>query len=268
MPKFDMVVMDLDSTLLDWSEGTAKISENCRQALLRAAENGVFVTVATGRTLREVALELEVHGLKFGEPVPHFVIPLEKYCYRIVKGQAVEDEAMVRWNKERWEEAKRVVEQIVLPKAHEWLQILRDTGLPPTRWVLDTRAGWFSLVYDDVEQAREAEKLLERLAAPHPELTVNRNFVFVGFIPRNGTKGKAVRFLAEILNIPTKRVMTIGDSINDIDMLNGKYGFFPVAVANAEPEIKEAVLKAGGMVTNRSASEGVAEAIEWALGWD
>jgi hydroxymethylpyrimidine pyrophosphatase-like HAD family hydrolase len=133
---------------------------------------------------------------------------------------------------------------------------------------LDTRTGWFSLVYDDVEQARVAEKFLEQLAAPHPELTVNRNFLFVGFIPRNGTKGKAVRFLAGVLKIPPERVMTIGDSINDIDMLNGKYGFFPVAVANAEPEIKEAVLKAGGMVMNHPSSEGVAEAIEWVLGRD
>lgn len=266
MGKFELIVMDLDSTLLDWSDGTARISESCRQALLKAAENGIFVAVATGRTLREVALELEVHGLKFGKPVPHFVIPLEKYCYRIVNGQPFEDEAMARWNKERWEEARQTIEQIVLPRAHEWLQLLKGVGLSPTRWVLDTRAGWFSLVYDTVEQAKQAEKLLEQLAVSHPELTVNRNFVFVGFVPRNGTKGKAVRFLAETLNIPTKRVMTIGDSVNDLDMLNGEHGFFPVAVANAEPEIKEAVLKAGGMVTNQPASEGVAEAIEWALG--
>jgi len=258
--------MDLDSTLLDWSDGIARISESCRQALLKAAENGIFVAVATGRTLREIVLELEVHGLKFGEPVPHFVIPLEKYCYKVVNGKPLEDEAMVRWNKERLEEAEQAIEKIVLPKACKWLQVLSDAGLSPTRWVLDTRAGWFSLVYNTVEQARKTEKLLQQLIEPHPELTVNRNFVFVGLIPRNGTKGKAVRFLAEVLNILTERVMTIGDSINDLDMLNGEHGFFPVAVANAEPEIKEAALKAGGMVTTQPASDGVAEAIEWALG--
>jgi hydroxymethylpyrimidine pyrophosphatase-like HAD family hydrolase len=60
--------------------------------------------------------------------------------------------------------------------------------------------------------------------------------------------------------------MAIGDSINDLDMLNGEHGFFPVAVANAEIEVKEAVKKAGGMVTKSPASDGVAEAIEWALG--
>jgi len=265
MCRFDLIAMDLDSTLLDWSDGTSKLSENCRQALLRAAESGVNIAIATGRILREIALELEVHGLPFGKPVPHFVIPLEKYCYRVVNGEVVEDEAMARWNKERWDEAKRVVEEIVLPRAHDFLVRLKELGLPPVRWVLDTRAGWFSLVYETVDQARQAEKVLEQVASSLPDLTVNRNFVFVGFIPLNGTKGKAVRFLAETLGIPTERVMAIGDSINDLDMLNGEHGFFPVAVANAEPEIKEAVKKAGGMVTEKPASDGVAEAIEWAL---
>ena len=266
MRRFDLIVMDLDSTLLDWSEGTSKLSENCRQALLRAAEVGVKIAVATGRTLREISLELEVHGLPFGKPVPHFVIPLEKYCYRVVNGEAVEDEAMAKWNKERRDEARRVVEEIILPRAHEFLVRLKELGLPPVRWVLDTRAGWFSLVYETVDQAKRAEKFLMEVVTSFPELTVNRNFVFVGFIPVNGTKGKAVRFLAETLGIPPKRVMAIGDSINDLDMLNGEHGFFPVAVANAEPEIKEAVQKAGGIITEKPASDGVAEAVDWALG--
>ncbi len=266
MRRFELIVMDLDSTLLDWSNGTGKISESCKQKLLEASEKGFLIAVATGRTLREIVLELEVNGLKFGEPVPNFVIPLEKYCYKIVNGKPEEDEALARWNQERLEEARRAIEEIVLPRANEWLQVLKERELKPIRWVLDTRAGWFSLVYETMERAKEAQKLLIRLAEPYPDLTVNRNFVFVGFIPRNGTKGKAVNFLARVLGIPPEQVITIGDSINDLDMLNGEHGFFPVAVANAEPEIKDAVLRAGGIVTNQPASEGVAEAIKWALG--
>jgi len=265
MSRFDLLVMDLDSTLLNWQGGVAQISERCRKALLQAAEAGLFIAIATGRTLREVALELQTNGIPFGEPVPHFVIPLEKYCYRIAKGQPQEDEALARWNRERWEEARRTVEDILLPRALGWLCALKEAGLTPTQWVLDTRAGWFSLVYETVEEARHAERLLCQWATSFPELTVNRNFVFVGFIPRNGTKGKAVRFLAETLGIPPHRVMAIGDSINDLDMLNGEHGFFPVAVANADEEIKEAVRKAGGFIAFASASDGVAEAIEWAL---
>lgn len=265
MNRIELIVTDLDSTLLDWSDGVSKLSEDCKKALLRAAENGVYIAIATGRTLREITLEFEAHGLKFGNPVPHFAIPLEKYCYRIVNGRAIEDEAMARWNKERMEEARRVVEGIILQRAAEVLGILREKGLSPVRWVLDTRAGWFSFAYETVEKAREAERLFEQLASPFPELAVNRNFLFVGLIPRNGTKGNAVSFLARVLGIRPERVMAIGDSMNDLDMLNGEHGFFPVAVANAEPEVKEAVRKAGGMVTSKPASDGVAEAIEWAL---
>jgi hydroxymethylpyrimidine pyrophosphatase-like HAD family hydrolase len=67
------------------------------------------------------------------------------------------------------------------------------------------------------------------------------------------------------LGIPPERVMAIGDSLNDMDMLNGEHGFFPVAVANAEAEIKVAVQKAGGLVTRSPTSDGVAEAIAWAI---
>ncbi len=265
MPRFDLIAMDLDSTLLDWNDGRAMMSERCKKALREAAVAGVQIVIATGRTLREVDLELRVHGLPFGNPVPHFVIPLEKYCYRIVNGQPQEDETLARWNRERWEEARHVVEDIVLPRASEWLQKLKELGLPPSRWVLDTRAGWLSLVYETVEDACKAEAVLRQWAQPFPELAVNRNAMFVGFIPQHGTKGKALRFLVSYLGIPPRRVMAIGDSINDLDMLNGAYGFFPAAVANAEPDIKAAVQRAGGMITNQPASDGVAEAIEWAL---
>ncbi len=265
MPRFDLIAMDLDSTLLDWNDGRSAISKRCKVALKKAALAGIQIVIATGRTLREVALELQSHNLPFGNPVPHFVIPLEKYCYRIVNGQPQEDEALARWNRERWEEARHVVEDIVLPQATEWLQKLKELGLPPNRWVLDTRAGWLSTVYETVEDARKAEAVLRQWARPFPELTVNRNAVFVGFIPKHGTKGKALQFLASYLDIPYHRVMAIGDSINDLDMLNGVYGFFPVAVANAEPDIKAAVQQAGGMITSQPASDGVAEAIEWAL---
>ena len=265
MPQFDLIAMDLDSTLLDWSDGQATISEGCKAALQEAAHKGIQIVIATGRTLRELALELQANHLPFGTPVPHFVIALEKYCYRIVNGQPQEDGVLAQWNAERWREARQVVEAIILPHAPEWLRRLAAQGLPPHRWVLDTRAGWFSLVYETVDRAQAAETLLHQLGQPFPELAVNRNAVFVGFIPRHGTKGKALHFLASTLGIPTSRVMAIGDSINDLDMLNGAFGFFPVAVANAEPEIKAAVQRAGGLVVSQPASDGVAEAIAWAL---
>ncbi len=265
MPRFDLIAMDLDSTLLDWNGGRPTISDSCKEALLTAARSGIQLVIATGRILREVVLELETNGLPFGNPVPNFVIALEKYCYRVVNGEPQEDEVLASWNRERWAEARYVTEQIFLPNAADWLRTLTEAGLSPLRWVLDTRAGWLSLVYGDVDHARRVEPFLERFAQPFPEVVLNRNAMFVGLVPRNGTKGKALQFLTNYLGIPQDRVMAIGDSLNDLDMLNGEHGFFPVAVANAEPTIKAVVERAGGLLATQPASDGVAEAVWWAL---
>jgi len=48
---------------------------------------------------------------------------------------------------------------------------------------------------------------------------------------------------------------------NDLDMLNGYYGFFSAAVANAEPKAKEAVLKSGGYVASADYGDGLVEII-------
>ncbi len=266
MRRFDLVAMDLDSTLLDWSDGEAKISNACKAALFAAAKASIVIVVATGRTFRETRLELLAQGLPFGDPIPHFVIAQEKFCYRVVNGRSHEDEALVRWNRQRAEEARRAMEQFVLPNAQRWLWRLTEVGLAPRRWVIDTGAGWFSLTYGTAEEAQKAEGWLREFVADIPALIPNRNAFIVGLIPRDGTKGKALRFLVRALGISPERVMAIGDSLNDMDMLNGEHGFFPVAVANAEAEVKAAVKKVGGLVTTSPASEGVAEAIRWALG--
>ncbi|GBD00147.1 Sugar phosphatase YidA [bacterium HR17] len=265
MQRFDLIALDLDSTLLDWRDGEAKVSAACKAALHRAAAAGVQVVIATGRTFRETRLELIAQGLAWGDPVPHFVIAQEKFCYRVVNGKAHEDDALARWNAERAAEAREAIERFVLPNTAQWLQELAAIGLAPRRWVIDTGAGWFSLIYASGDEARQAEKTLQGFIAGMPALIPNRNAFIVGLIPRDGTKGKALRFLAQTLGIAPERVMAIGDSLNDRDMLNGEHGFFPVAVANAEPEIKDVVRAAGGLVTVQPASDGVAEAITWAL---
>lgn len=265
MVRFDLIAMDLDGTLLDWRGREAVITGRCKEALFRAVGKGVCLVIATGRGLRETLLELFVQGVGKDMPFPDFLIAQEKFCYQIVDGKAEEKGALTVWNREREKEARWVMEAFVLPHLPGWLKALREEGLSPNRWVVDTGAGWFSLIYDDEGKTQRAEKLLRRLGANIPDLITNRNATVVGFIPRNGTKGKALKFLTENLGIRPERVMAIGDGINDLDMLNGEHGFFPVAVANGEVQIKEAVLKAKGFVTKSAASDGVAEAIEWAL---
>ncbi|SFB97838.1 hypothetical protein SAMN04488102_10274 [Alkalibacterium subtropicum] len=72
-------------------------------------------------------------------------------------------------------------------------------------------------------------------------------------------KGIAVAQLAKQLGIKADEVMTIGDNLNDLSML--EWAGYSVAVANAEPEAKEAAR----FETSSNRQNGVAEAISRVL---
>lgn len=69
-------------------------------------------------------------------------------------------------------------------------------------------------------------------------------------------KGVALAALAEHFGIDRSEVMAIGDSFNDLEMIN--YAGLGVAMGNARPEIKEQA----DIVTATNEEDGVAEAIE------
>lgn len=72
---------------------------------------------------------------------------------------------------------------------------------------------------------------------------------------KNASKGQSLRELADQLGIPQERVMAIGDSGNDIDMV--EYAGLGVAMGNAVP----AVLNVADVVTDSVDNDGVATAI-------
>lgn len=72
---------------------------------------------------------------------------------------------------------------------------------------------------------------------------------------KEASKGQSLKELARRLNIPQERVMAIGDSGNDIDMV--EYAGLGVAMGNAIPEVKEVA----DVVTDTVDEFGVATAI-------
>nr|WP_230973716.1 Cof-type HAD-IIB family hydrolase [Anaerostipes faecalis] len=73
---------------------------------------------------------------------------------------------------------------------------------------------------------------------------------------KTAKKGNAILKLAQILDIKPEETMAIGDSFNDLDMLNAVG--FSVAMGNAEPEVKEIA----DFITKSNDEDGVAYAIE------
>lgn len=82
---------------------------------------------------------------------------------------------------------------------------------------------------------------------------------FFEFLNKKASKGRAIRDLANLLDIKQAEIMAIGDNENDLDML--AYAGIGVAMANASENAK----KAANVITKSNDEQGVAYAVEnWA----
>ncbi len=100
----------------------------------------------------------------------------------------------------------------------------------------------------DVERARQ---MLEEF----PEIEIVDTGFAVHIKSRRVNKGTGLRRIAEMMGLDARKLVAIGDSPNDIEML--KVSGFGVAVGNAHPELK----KVARMVTKGEYGAGVAEAV-------
>lgn len=85
--------------------------------------------------------------------------------------------------------------------------------------------------------------------------TPYRNFDFLEVMAAGYDKGSAIDALSRHFNVPTSRIMALGDDYNDVAMLR-KAGL-GVAMANAVKEAKEA----SDYITDSNNNDGVAKAI-------
>ncbi len=97
----------------------------------------------------------------------------------------------------------------------------------------------------------EARKII-----PRDVKIVDTGFAY-HIIDRNVSKGKALKFIAERIGIDVRDFVAIGDSENDIELLDT--AGFGIAVANAHENLKEVA----DLVTSKPNGDGVVEALEF-----
>lgn len=256
-----LIAVDLDDTLLDHSRA---ISPRARASIAAAVAQGVTVTVATGRMFCSALPYAQQLGLD---------VPLITYNGALIKcglsGETLRhlplDMATAR-------------ALLAMFRARGWyVQVYLDDVLYVRE--RDDNARYYEMIAG-VEAAPVGDRLwspagppTKLLAMGEPEdipaieaavLAVGGDRVYTAASkPRYlemtdpaANKGAALAFLAGRLGIDRAAVMAIGDSSNDLDMI--QYAGFGVAMGNAAPKVKAAA-KA---VTAANDADGVAAAIE------
>jgi Cof subfamily protein (haloacid dehalogenase superfamily) len=233
---FDLVVLDLDGTILDLYRH-APISDAVASAIAAVQAAGIPVTIATGRTLdyvREHIIQLGIttpvvttQGAVIGDPVTGQILdettiplPLARQAAAWIDAHPYitalyfnDDEGHIHIYQNRSGEDTAFLDHVFgFPRS------LQPTFAP----MLVAEAARSPLKFIVVEDRdRYGVDLVTELKTRFsPGLTITRTHpLLVEGTAQGIDKGLGVRHLCELLNIDPQRVLAIGDSDNDIPML-------------------------------------------------
>lgn len=253
-----LIAFDLDGTIL---ESGLVIPEETKEVLDEVASLGIKISTASGRKIEDQLNIMNSNGLGDGKGYPHSLIVNESQIYLLEKDGYI---PLDPWNKkalEEWERFYPLAEKILL----EEIDRLKDLGFDVSIHIIGETAlvrNMIAMRFSSIEEAKSYEKQLqESLKSLEVPLWCNRNFSLVQILPPSVGKGNTVLGLSRYLEILPEEVLVIGDSGNDRDMLDGKFGFRTATVSNADPEIKETVRRSGGYVAENPISRGIIEII-------
>ncbi len=258
---FKLLALDLDDTLLNEE---FIISKKNKEAIHKAIKKGVTVTLATGRMFRSTLpyaqqLELDVplityHGALVKtslsqEQIFHCPVPLEAALEIIdfleERGDHLNlylnDELFVREDNEmiRLYVSIANVDYRSVGNLKEFLKV------EPTKMTMISTNEDTLKSYWDLFSKKYKNQLKVVPSKPY----------FLEITNARATKGQALKALADTLGIEREDVIAIGDSYNDIDMI--EYAGLGVAVENAREDVK----KVADYITTSNFNDGVAQVI-------
>ncbi|RPJ34035.1 MAG: HAD family phosphatase [Verrucomicrobiaceae bacterium] len=110
----------------------------------------------------------------------------------------------------------------------------------------------------------EMEWIVERvtpIAAEEPHLAWQRNSIYLRFGHKDFHKGSSLAEIARHHRLPAARCFAMGDSHNDLEMLDPTHAGMTACPSNSVAEIREKVISTGGLVTRGAHGHGAIEAL-------
>lgn len=270
MQQIKMIGLDLDGTLLNTKK---ELTDHTRRVLAEAINAGILVLMATGRPFTGIPEELRTF------PGIHYALTsngarvLDTDHNKILIEQLLPMESAKKALR-IFEKYDTLSEIYFDGQGYADAAKLDNVGKyhhDPNMWnyVRTTRIAVPDIWDVIAKENRNMDKVqalfanMDERAAARKELSELKELELVGSLSYNieinaagVNKGTALVALGEMLGIPRESIMACGDGDNDVHLLR-EVGF-GVAMANAQPQVKEAA----DYITASNDEDGVARAIE------
>lgn len=265
-----LIATDLDGTLLTSDK---KLTERNKEALKKAHECGIYIVPSTGRPLAGIHDELKqlpfvrysviMNGAAVWDLFGNKVI--YRCCFTVGQALALWDFAQ-KYNTmiDAHVDGVGLISPYYMQHHREYVisdaisELVKKTRIvtDDVRAAIEAGTGGvekINLTFKDADLRNKAFSELKQFDFAVATSSVSNN-IEINHV--NATKGNALGFLSDYLNIEKENIMTFGDNGNDITMIEGAgYG---IAMGNAIPEVKEKAF----FVTLDNDNDGVANAIE------
>lgn len=258
-----LLALDLDGTLLD-SRG--EIPRRNLEAIRQAEEQGVLVTIVTGRRFRDarpVALELNLNAplISHNGALTKFAESLETVNASILRNKTI---------REILEIGKSFGADAMLSSDPQGKGILLYDRISEKNIPLQRYLDWSRRLHGDeaeeaVRHVESLEKVLDDYETIHVSFSgccatmaelemilqdrldkqvnvlttvyTSLDFTLIDILPPDASKGIGLEKLAVFENLTAENVMSIGDNFNDLEML--EYAGTAVIMGNSTPGLLE-----------------------------
>ncbi|HUB66173.1 MAG TPA: HAD family hydrolase [Candidatus Methylacidiphilales bacterium] len=210
----------------------------------------LFWVINTGRTYE--SLQDELVGRK--TPLwPDWIVTLERQIWLVRNQRGI---GWFEWNRkcellhaQLFESVKpiwKLIEDYVA--RHTGGRLVEDAGSP------------LGIIASCEEEADEISAFMKPLLQNWPMLVSVRNSIYFRFSHKFYHKGTCLEAISNGLGIPAAQIMTVGDHLNDLPMLERRYAWHLACPGNAVDDVKERVRAEGGYVSVANTGEGIVEA--------
>lgn len=245
-----LISTDFDGTLFAEFENPP-IPEQLQKLIAGLQARGAKWVINTGRDMSSLMEALGRSGITVE---PDYLVLVERDIYQHHESQysplAEWNDGCARAHADLFARVRADVPHIVAWVSARFHATIYEDAFSP-----------FCLIASNNGDAEVIHRHLDEYAKAVPHLAVVRNDVYARFSHADYNKGTALAELTRRLGLTSADVFAAGDHLNDLPMLSAAYARRLAAPGNAVPEVKAAVRRQEGYVSEFLHGHGVAEAL-------